>query len=150
MIGKEEGFYIKLRRIALDWVNSRLGSLSPYAKYIIWAPDMFYLVWKLSIDPRVPISERLKLMASVAYFISPFDLIPEAIMGPVAFADDLVLAAYVLNGLINRTPPEVLQEHWPGDEDVFEVIKKVTAAADSLVGKRIGDMLRKRSKGRPA
>ncbi|MDZ7316995.1 MAG: DUF1232 domain-containing protein [candidate division KSB1 bacterium] len=147
---KEQGFYLKLRQKVLEWINTNLNAASPYAKYIIWAPDMFYLVWKLSIDPRVPISERLKLMAAVAYFISPFDLIPEAIIGPVAWADDLVLTAYVLHGLLSNTPPELLKQYWPGDEDVFEVIKKVVAAADRLVGKRISDMLRRRSRERGA
>ena len=148
MAEKEAGFYLNLRKRIIDWVNCNLRTASPYVKYIIWAPDMFYLIWKLSLDPRVPISERVKLMASVAYFISPFDLIPEAIVGPIAFADDIVLAAYVVNGLINRTPPEVIRQYWPGDDDVFEVLKKVIAAADRLVGKRISDLLKKRSQGR--
>lgn len=146
MAEQEAGFYLKLRKKVVAWMNSKIGASSPYVKYIIWAPDLFYLMWKLSIDPQVPLSERLKLLGALAYFVSPFDLIPEALIGPVAFADDIVLAAFVLNGLINKTPPELLKKYWPGDEDVFETIKKVVAASDRLVGKRIRDLLHKRSR----
>jgi uncharacterized membrane protein YkvA (DUF1232 family) len=146
MTGQEEGYYLKLRKKVVAWVNSKIGASSPYVKYVIWAPDLFYLMWKLSLDPRVPLSERLKLMGALAYFISPFDLIPEALIGPVAFADDIVLAAFVIHGLINKTPPELLKQYWPGDDDVFEAIKKIVAGADRLVGKRISELLRKRSR----
>jgi len=134
---RESDFYQKLRTKIGKWVEGKEGVSNQWAKYIMWAPDLFYLLWKLSTDPEVPKSERIKLVAAIAYFISPFDLIPEALLGPFGFADDIVLAAWVLNGLIGKTDPAVVQKHWMGDEDALEVIKKIIIISDKLVGEKI-------------
>lgn len=137
MSDKESDFYKKLRKKVMTWVEGKEGSSNQWAKYIIWAPDLFYLMWKLSTDPEVPKSERMKLLAAIAYFISPIDLIPEGLLGPFGFADDIVLAAYVLNGLISKTDPHIVQKHWVGDDDILEVIKKIILISDKLVGQKI-------------
>jgi uncharacterized membrane protein YkvA (DUF1232 family) len=33
----------------------------------------------------------------IAYIISPLDLLPEGIIGPAGYAEDIALAAYVIN-----------------------------------------------------
>ena len=137
MSDKESDFYKKIRKKVMTWVEGKEGSSNQWAKYIIWAPDLFYLMWKLSTDPEVPKSERMKLLAAIAYFISPIDLIPEGLLGPFGFADDIVLAAYVLNGLMSKTDPQIVQKHWVGDDDVLEVIKKIILISDKLVGEKI-------------
>ena len=40
------------------------------------------------------------------------DLVPEAIVGPIGYVDDIALAAYVLNSIVNNASPEVVQRHW--------------------------------------
>ena len=137
MSDKESDFYKKIRKKVMTWVEGKEGSSNQWSKYIIWAPDLFYLMWKLSTDPEVPKSERMKLLAAIAYFISPIDLIPEGLLGPFGFADDIVLAAYVLNGLMSKTDPQIVQKHWVGDDDVLEVIKKIILISDKLVGGKI-------------
>lgn len=144
MAEKEADFYHKLRKKISSWLESKEGHSYQWSKYIIWAPDLFYLLWKLSIDPGVPKSERIKLLAVIAYFILPIDLIPEAIFGPIGYADDIVLTALVLNGLINNSSPELVKKYWPGDEDVLDVIKKILAVADKMVGKKVWQKLLKK------
>lgn len=134
---KENDFYIRLRSKIRKWVAGKEGSSHEWAEFILLAPDLFHLIWKLSVDPEVPKSERLKLAAAVTYFISPIDLIPEAIVGPVGYLDDIALTCYVLNGLFNRTDPAIALKYWAGDDDVLLVIKKVLAAADKMVGSGI-------------
>ena len=135
-MNKEHDFYQRLRNKIQNWLDKE-GRSHEWARYIIWAPDLFYVLWKLSTDPDVPKSERIKLVAAIAYFISPFDLLPEALLGPFGFADDIVVAAFVLNGLLNRTSPEVVRKHWPGDEEALEVIQRVIGMSDQLVGQKI-------------
>lgn len=142
MADKEADFYHKLRKKIASWLE-REGENNQWSKYIMWAPDLFYLLWKLSSDPEVPKAERVKLVAAIAYFISPLDLFPEALLGPFGFADDIILAAFVLNGLINQSSPEVVQKHWPGDEDVLQVIKRIINVSDQLVGQKVMKKLRK-------
>ena len=45
------------------------------------------------LDPRTPTRARLTLIVALAYFVSPFDLVPDVILG-LGFLDDAsVLAA---------------------------------------------------------
>jgi len=141
---KESNFYKKLRDKIATWLQGKEGSSNQWAKYIMWAPDLFYLLWKLSGDPDVPKSERLKLLGAIAYFISPIDLIPEGLLGPFGFADDIVLAAFVLNGLLSKTEPEVIERHWMGDDDVLKVIKDIILISDKLVGEKIMRKLKRK------
>jgi uncharacterized membrane protein YkvA (DUF1232 family) len=47
------------------------------------------------IDSRTPTSARLTLIAALAYFVSPFDLVPDFLFG-LGFVDDIsVLAAAI-------------------------------------------------------
>ncbi len=143
---KEADFYVKLRHKIIHWLDSKSGKSSQWARYLIWAPDLFHLLWKLSFDENVPNKEKVKLVAALAYFISPIDLIPEAIFGPVAFTDDIALAAYVLNGLVNHVDPEIIRKYWAGDEDVLLVIKKILLAADRMVGQGLWNKLKAKVK----
>jgi len=89
------------------------------------------------VDPDVPKADKAKLVGVIAYFISPIDLMPEALLGPIGYVDDIALAAYVLNGMLNHTDPEVLRRHWAGDTDVLEVIKRILATADKMMSSKI-------------
>ncbi len=51
----------------------------------MFAPDLLHLLCKLTIDEDVPVKERAKLAAAIAYFISPIDLVPEAIVGIIGY-----------------------------------------------------------------
>jgi uncharacterized membrane protein YkvA (DUF1232 family) len=62
------------------------------------------------------------------------DVIPEALVGPVGYIDDLALSAYVLNGIINKTDPEIVLKHWAGEGDILALIKRVLEKADEMVG----------------
>jgi len=146
MAQKEADFYIKLRQKIQQWLDSKGGKSHQWARYLIWAPDLFHLLWKLSLDENVPKKDKVKLVAALAYFISPIDLIPEAIFGPVAFTDDIALAAYVLNGLVNHIDPEIVRKHWAGDEDVLQVIQKILAVADKMVGRGLWNKLKAKVK----
>ena len=139
---QHEDYYQKLRSKIHAWVDSDENKEHRWAEYLLFAPDLFHLLCKLSVDPDVSASDKTKLVAAIAYFISPVDLIPEAIVGPAGYVDDIALAAYVLNGLINRTDPEIVRKHWAGDEDVLEVIQKIIGVADRMVGSGIWKKLR--------
>ena len=124
-------FYKKLRTRTREWLSTRNGSSSKWSEYLMFAPDLFHLLCKLSIDNEVPVKEKAKLAAAVAYFISPFDLLPEALFGFLGFADDIALAAYVLNSLVNTCPPYILKRHWAGDQDILDLIQRILKMGNS-------------------
>ena len=137
-------FYQKLRGQFRDWCTTDEGKTNKFAEYLMFAPDLFHLLCKLSLDKDVPAIEKAKLAGVIAYFVSPVDLLPEAILGPVGYVDDIALAAYVLNNLVNKTDEEIVRKHWVGDEDVLNVIQRILYIADTMVGSGIWSKLKKR------
>jgi uncharacterized membrane protein YkvA (DUF1232 family) len=138
-------FYQSLRTKISDFLKEEDGTASAkYADYLLMAPDMFHLLIRLSIDPDVPQTEKANLALAIAYFISPVDLLPEILVGPIGYLDDVAVATAALNGMINRTGDEIVKKHWAGDKDLLKVIKEVLGVADSMVGsgrwKKIKDM----------
>jgi len=131
---QHEDYYQKLRRRFREWARSKEGQTNKWAEYLMWAPDLFHLLCKLSVDRRVPPAEKAKLLAAIAYFVSPVDLVPEVVLGPVGYVDDIAVAALALNGIVNGPRREVVLEHWAGDDDVLDVIQQILEAADSMVG----------------
>ena len=142
----QRDFYQRLRVRMRAWSSSKRGRSSKWTEYLLLAPDLFHLLCRLVLDPRVPAEHRAKLTAAIAYYIAPVDFFAELLLGPFGFIDDIALAAFVLNGLIKDTPPEVLQAHWAGDGDVLEWIKKILKSADEMLGQRLFGKVRKQVK----
>jgi uncharacterized membrane protein YkvA (DUF1232 family) len=132
---EQQDFYQSLRKKIKKWLDSKNGKNNKWAEYIIWAPDLFHLLVRLSLDKDVPSAEKAKLAIVIAYFISPIDFLPEAILGPIGYSDDIVLAAYVLNSMINRIDPQIVERHWAGDEEALKVIRRIIEVADQMLGK---------------
>ncbi len=142
-MSREEDFYQRLRHRMLGWAKTQ-GSGHRWLEYLLWAPDLFHLLWRLSLDPDVPARLKGRLLAAIVYFVSPLDLVPEAIFGPAAYADDVALSAYVLGSMLNELDPGLLRRHWAGSHDVLEVIKAILKVAQSMVGAGIWSRLRQR------
>jgi uncharacterized membrane protein YkvA (DUF1232 family) len=96
------------------------------------------LLWRLVNDARVNAKNKMLLGSGIAYYLFPIDLLPEGLIGPAGYADDLVLGMYLLNKILSETDIEVLRQHWSGSEDVLSAIQRVLNAADKLLG---SDML---------
>ncbi|WP_104372033.1 YkvA family protein [Desulfocucumis palustris] len=127
-------FYQNLRVKIKDWLNSKNGSDNKWADYIMLTPDLFHLLCKLTMEKEVNVADKAKLAGAIAYFVSPIDIIPEAILGPAGYVDDIALAAYVLNSIINNTDPEVVKRNWAGEKDILEVVQSILRVADQMVG----------------
>lgn len=104
------------------------------SEYLLAVPDVLHLLTKLLMDEAVPIPEKLKLVTALVYFISPIDLVPDFIVGAGGVFDDIALAAYVINSIIRKTSPEVVQRHWAGDAAVLEQVTQLTALAETSLG----------------
>ena len=49
------------------------------------------------------------------------------------YIDDVMLAAFVLDNIVNTGNPEVVKKHWPGDDDVLQVIGTDPALTANLL-----------------
>lgn len=131
---KQKDFYIKLRVKVNKWLEENIGKEHRWAEYILIAPDLFHLLTKLAIDKDVPETKKVKILAAIAYFISPIDLLPEAFLGPVGYLDDIALAAFVLNDIINEINPKVVSRNWAGERDILDLVKTILANASEMLG----------------
>lgn len=129
---KHQDTYQKMRSRVDKWLKKNGGH--KYAQWVLLAPDMFHLLCKLSVDPEVPTGKKAKLIATIAYFTSPFDVISEGVVGPVGYVDDVVLAAHVLNDLLNHVDASVLNRHWAGQDAILLVLRDVVQTSQELVG----------------
>jgi uncharacterized membrane protein YkvA (DUF1232 family) len=133
MVEEHKDFYKKLRTEVKDWINTRKEH--KWADYILLAPDIFHLLMKLSMDKEVPVDKRVRLAAVIAYFILPLDFLPEILLGPIGYLDDIVISAYILNELLNTVDPRIVTKHWAGDRDLLNFIKNIIANAGQFLGK---------------
>ena len=69
-------------------------------------------------------------------------MIPEVIAGPLGYLDDIAIAAYVLNSIINNSNPEVVKKYWAGEKDVLETISQILKVADENLGSRVWKKLK--------
>ena len=137
-------FYKKIRKDVKHWVNDNLDKDNKWADYVLAAPDLFHLLCKLTTDSEIPTNKKMKLLGGIAYFISPIDLLPEMFLGPVGYLDDIAVAAFVLNDLINEIDPQIVRKHWAGEQDVLVLIKTILTNADKMIGSKMWQKIRKR------
>ena len=135
-------FYDRMRESISRYLEGK-GSAGKTGEYLLLAPDVFVLLWRLVNDPRVTAKNKVMLGSGIAYFLFPLDIMPEGFLGPIGYLDDLVFAVYLLNKMLTDTDVAILREHWSGTDDVLESIRKILNAADKLVGSDILNKLKK-------
>lgn len=130
----DANFYDQLRQKLHAWAESKDGQKSKWVNYILFLPDFSYLFGALLLDPAIPAKHKAKLGMVIAYIISPLDLLPEGIIGPAGYAEDIALAAYVINQLLNQVDNEVVLKHWKGDGDLLQIVRHIIEVTDEMVG----------------
>ncbi len=101
-------------------------------EYALLAPRLVKLVFRLMRDPRVPARSKAALIFLAGYLVSPIDFIPDVIPG-IGQLDDLVIAAFALDQILNRVDDSIVREHWDGDEDVLEIVRNILDIASSFL-----------------
>ncbi len=127
---KMKTYYEKLRNNvdhALDHVNIPTN----IRKIILSAPDLFYLVWKLTFTSEVKGKHKKKLAYSLLYFISPIDFVPDFIPA-VGHLDDVIVVCYALNSVLNEVDEKYIQEYWLGDEKLLDFVRMTLKEIDNL------------------
>lgn len=132
---KQQDFYEKLREKITTFIESKSGSASKFAPYLLFAPDLFHLLTKALMDNRIDGKSKAIIGSGLLYFIAPIDVMPEGLIGPGGFMDDIIVAAFIVNMLLNKFSPEVLEEHWAGDQKLLDSLKKISETSDGLLGK---------------
>jgi len=131
-------FYDRLRWRIVSTIEKRGGRLGrSAADVLLLVPDVFILLVRLALDPKVPASTRGLIGGALAYFILPFDLLPEALVGALGFTDDLVLAAAVLTKALGPELEPYARRYWSGRQELRQVLEDIVTAGQSLLGENL-------------
>jgi uncharacterized membrane protein YkvA (DUF1232 family) len=102
---------------------------------IYQAPAFYRLLTRLLDDPRLPRHLRPLVLAAIAYFILPVDIISEELEGPYGYVDDIWLCACVADQVRKETGTEVfLVSHWDGEGAVIPLLDEILASESDLIG----------------
>ncbi|MBL0886142.1 YkvA family protein [Myceligenerans indicum] len=111
--------------VALAVARPRGGLLREALRLL---PDMLRLLRNLAADQSLPRGVRVRLALLLAYLALPIDLIPDFI--PVlGYADDAIVVAFVLRGVVRRAGIDAVRDHWPGTDEGFGALARLTRLA---------------------
>jgi uncharacterized membrane protein YkvA (DUF1232 family) len=99
----KQGFWPKLGRVAAQ---------VPFA-------DRLVAAYYCAFDPETPLRAKGVLLAALAYFVLPFDVVPDFILG-IGFTDD----AAVLLGALNVIRKHMKPEHLAKAEAALDRLKR--------------------------
>jgi uncharacterized membrane protein YkvA (DUF1232 family) len=125
-----------------DILRENLNSYEEeYDKFIDYGPDLYKLLTEIlnekNIDPKI----KLKVCAAIAYYVAPFDIIPETIYGPKGYIDDIFVCTYVLKEIENELGIEFLEDLWEGKENLKYVLEESYEKSKVVVEDKIDIIL---------
>jgi uncharacterized membrane protein YkvA (DUF1232 family) len=127
---REQRLYDRMRAAV---VTPRSGARSGVRDGLLLLPDLTALLFRLLRDPRVPPGAKLIALFGIGYVLSPIDLLPEALLGPIGLIDDLFIVGATLSRLLNYVHPDVVRSHWSGQGDALDAIQRATGWAEQRV-----------------
>jgi uncharacterized membrane protein YkvA (DUF1232 family) len=99
-------------------------------------PDIARTVMRVAGDPILPTAAKVVIAAAVLYLVSPIDLIPDFIPGLGAL-DDLLVAAILLDGLLNWVDRDLVLKYWPGSAESLERVARAAHVLAAWVPRRL-------------
>jgi uncharacterized membrane protein YkvA (DUF1232 family) len=141
--GRADRFYDRMRDRIRAYLEKKGSVAGKTGEYLLLAPDVFVLLWRLINDDRVDAKNKVALGSGVAYFLFPLDITPEAFFGPIGYIDDLIFGVLLLKRMLVDTDAAILREHWSGKDDLLVMIEKVLSSADQLVGSELLNRFKK-------
>jgi len=139
---RERRLYDRLRaRI----VKAGPGSASGFRDVILMLPDLAVLLLRLLRDSRVPLSCKAIAVLGIGYALSPIDLVPSLLVGPIGLVDDLLVVSAALSKILNQVHPDIVRSHWSGQGDALDAIQRAARWSASILLERIPRRLRGRN-----
>lgn len=109
------------------------GYDGPHADTIRLGPDLYLALSNLMEDGRVHDDARGLVCRAIAYFIMPFDVLPEELYGPEGYLDDVYFCLWSMDRLAGELPEHVLEDAWEGEGLLLGVVDDyLPAVRDAL------------------
>jgi len=111
------------------------GYEGKFSRLIAQAPALYKMMTRLLDDQDLPRSMSPLVIAAIAYFILPEDIIPEEKFGPIGYVDDIYLCAFVANEVTKESAsPDILARNWDGNVPIAPLIKEILDREKELIG----------------
>jgi uncharacterized membrane protein YkvA (DUF1232 family) len=110
---------------------------------LVLLPDLTVLLTRLLRDDRVPVVSKLLALAGVGYVLSPIDLLPTLLFGPIGLVDDLIVVSAALSRMLNDVHPDVVRSHWSGKGDALDAIRRASGWSESFFRVRFAGLVRR-------
>ena len=102
---------------------------------IYQAPALYRLLTHLLDDPLLPGRLRPLVLAAIAYFILPADIIPEDLYGPYGYVDDIYLGAFVVDQVRRELrADDILIHNWDGEAPIMTLVQDILTGEKELIG----------------
>jgi uncharacterized membrane protein YkvA (DUF1232 family) len=124
-------------------VTSGRTSRSSLGDLLLLLPDFVVLLARLLRDQRVALGDKAVALAGIAYVLSPIDLVPAFLFGPLGALDDMLVVTAAVSRVVNHVHPDVVRSHWAGKGDVLDAIHRVSEWSEGQMGTRIKGLLRR-------
>jgi uncharacterized membrane protein YkvA (DUF1232 family) len=115
---------------------------------LLLLPDLTVCLVRLLRDDRVPLGSKAIAVIGIGYVLSPLDLLPGMLFGPLGLVDDLLVVTATLSRILNDVHPDVVRSQWPGKGDALEAVQRVTRWSETLFTVRLRGFLRGLLNGR--
>ena len=119
------------------------GAHSDLRDVLLAFPDLMMLLSRLVRDERVKVGDKALALFGVAYVLSPLDLLPVWLFGPLGALDDLLVVAATLSRVVNHVHPDVVRSHWSGQGDALALIQRASDWSEQALGKRLRGVVRR-------
>ena len=103
-------------------------------------PTIIRALVGLATDPSLPRAAKIALGAAALYLASPVDLVPDFIPF-LGYVDDLLLAAVVLDGILNFADRALVLRYWPGNPESLEKVARVAHLLAAWVPRRVKERI---------
>jgi uncharacterized membrane protein YkvA (DUF1232 family) len=119
------------------------GASSDLRDLLLAFPDLFMLLTRLLRDDRVKPGDKALALLGVVYVISPLDLMPAWLFGPLGVLDDVLVVAATLSRVVNHVHPDVVRSPWSGQGDALAWIQRAGDWSERQFGSRMRGALRR-------
>ncbi len=136
---RERRLYDQLRARV---VETPPGGASGLRDMLLLLPDLTVMLVRLLRDARVSRGSKLVALLGLGYVLSPIDLVPSLLFGPIGLVDDLLVVSVTLSRLLNHVHPDVVRDAWPGKGDALAAIQRVTSWAERVFSGKLRSALR--------
>lgn len=123
-----------------DEVAGYEGEFGPIIRL---APAFYRMMTRLLGDRELPRRMSPLVIAAIAYFILPADIIPEEKLGAAGYVDDIYLCAFVANEVMQAAgSQEIVTRNWDGETSVVALIRDILGRESDLIGSKRGQIMR--------